>query len=279
VAAAVCSFHVAVYLARHLTRLRGRDVQARAKPLTTSALVRQLLAFLVECGAFTVTFACALCRRNPPVPRASASRRPVILLHGYAMSAGSFLWMARRLRQDGWTWVWAISCTPAFGDIRRNARMLAAAVEQARHLASADRVDIVAHSMGGLVARAYIKAGGAPSVHRLITLGTPHRGTVNGTLGGLVDPMVRQMRIGSPLLEELARDDPVPHTVNVVSIYSRFDAIVIPPENAHYPGALNVELDGVGHTGLLLSRRVYELIRKSLATEESELSSRGPARV
>lgn len=38
------------------------------------------------------------------------------------------------------------------------------------------QVDIVAHSMGGLVARAYLQKHGSDRVERLVTFGTPHKG-------------------------------------------------------------------------------------------------------
>src|SRR5581483_3753930 len=37
-------------------------------------------------------------------------------------------------------------------------------------------VDLVAHSHGGLVARAYLQRHGAERVHALVTIGTPHKG-------------------------------------------------------------------------------------------------------
>jgi triacylglycerol esterase/lipase EstA (alpha/beta hydrolase family) len=107
-------------------------------------------------------------------------------------------------------------------------------------------------------------------VHRVITLGTPHRGTSHGVVGGWIDPMVRQMQVDSPFLGELAQDDRVPDETHFVSIYSMFDAVVVPPENAHYSGALNIQIEDVGHNSLLLSRRVYTLIRENLEAESAK---------
>ncbi|MHC4042855.1 alpha/beta fold hydrolase [Bradyrhizobium sp. 23AC] len=58
----------------------------------------------------------------------------------------------------------------------RNAELLKKCMDE---LFPGKTVDIVAHSAGGLVARAYVQAfGGAPRVHKLIFLGTPHQGSV-----------------------------------------------------------------------------------------------------
>lgn len=66
------------------------------------------------------------------------------------------------------------------------------------------RVDLVAHSMGGLISRAYIEEAGASNeatVNRLITLATPHQGTLaayrgwyGGDPGGIIpEEMFRQL--------------------------------------------------------------------------------------
>ncbi|MDB2449056.1 alpha/beta fold hydrolase [bacterium] len=58
-----------------------------------------------------------------------------------------------------------------------NARLLADFIE--REVPGTERVDLVAHSMGGLIARTYIlEQGGDQQVARLITAGTPLRGSV-----------------------------------------------------------------------------------------------------
>lgn len=58
-----------------------------------------------------------------------------------------------------------------------NAQLLAEFIE--REVPAADQVDLVAHSMGGLISRVYIlERGGDQRVVRLITAGTPLRGSV-----------------------------------------------------------------------------------------------------
>ncbi|MFE6825768.1 hypothetical protein [Streptomyces sp. NPDC057690] len=81
---------------------------------------------------------------------------------------------------------WRLSC-------RYNARLLARRVDESlgRWRASAPgrsdaRVRLICHSMGGLVGRYYVEClGGAEVTRRLITLGTPHRGSI-GALDTLV---------------------------------------------------------------------------------------------
>ena len=194
------------------------------------------------------------------------ARRPVVLLHGWAQHTANFLWLARRLRRDGWLDVYSVRHTALGGDIERSAARLGDVIDGIRRTCGASHVDVVAHSMGGLVARAYVRARGAASgIGRLITLGTPHQGTrVFSWLG--VEPMLVQMRPESPLLSRLGADDPVPALVDCTAIYSVDDALVVPSTAAYYPGAFNIELRGLGHMSMLFSPRVYELVRENLAS-------------
>lgn len=63
------------------------------------------------------------------------------------------------------------------------AKLLKTKVDQVKAAAKWPRVDIVAHSMGGLVAREYIGTlDGGSNIDQLITLGTPHDGSPEGYL-------------------------------------------------------------------------------------------------
>jgi len=230
--------------------------------------VGRLVAFGAECGLTALlVFLAPLGMRRPRVRGpAPGAQRPVVLLHGYAQHSANFLWLARRLRRDGWTHVYSIAHRPIFGDIAGSAERLGATLDEIRRACHAPALDVVAHSMGGLVARAHVRArAGASGVARLITLGTPHQGTeIFRRLAR--DPMVAQMRPEADFLRGLADAGPPP-AVDCVSIYSADDAIVVPPSAAYWPGAFNIEVRGLGHHGLLFSRRVYDLVRENLAAD------------
>lgn len=231
-------------------------------------VVAAVRSFIVECGltAVLVVLTPFGMRRRPRLRSrgGDTERHPVVLLHGYAQHSANFLWLARRLRRDGWHHVYSIAHTPVLGDLERSAARLGGVLDDIRHACSASAVDVVAHSMGGLVARAYVHArGSASGIGRLVTLGTPHQGTE--VLRWLArDPMVAQMRPEAAFVRGLA-EHALPPSVDCVSIYSVDDAIVVPPGAAYWPGAFNIEIRGVGHHALLFSRRVYELLRENLA--------------
>ncbi len=114
-------------------------------------------AFALECAAtalLPLATPLALRRRRVRPLDSGDPRPPVVLLHGYAQHTANFTWLARRLRRDGWRHLYLVAHTPVGGDIERSAHRLGEALDRLRRATGASRVDIVAHSMGGLVARA-----------------------------------------------------------------------------------------------------------------------------
>lgn len=193
--------------------------------------------------------------------RARGPRHPVILLHGFAMNRTNWLWVGSRLAARG---VGPLYGTSYFSpqSVRVSAQHLKNFVERVIAREDAARVDIVAHSLGGVVARYYIeRLGGARRVGRLVTIGSPHRGTLLGRLG--LVPSARDLQAGSPLLDELGTPDP---NVQYTSVWSRADAIIIPPESACIaPAGQDQIFDDLGHLSMLLSPRVIDAVAARLA--------------
>jgi hypothetical protein len=233
------------------------------EPLPWPARVLGALStFMAECAA-SVLLVLTLplgWRRRRVVAIDAAAGRPVLLVGGWLAHPGAFGWLAHRLRRDGWQPVSDVVAWRPWEDVARAAARLAAAIDRIRRTSGGRDVDVIAHGTGGLVARAHLRATGrASGVVRLITLGTPHQGTA-------IWPTAR-LRPGAALLTRLAEDDRVPAPVETVAIYSRDDALVVPTSRAYHPGAFNIELGGLGHLSLLISRRVYALVRENLAAE------------
>lgn len=185
-------------------------------------------------------------------------RPPVLLVHGYVCNRGFWFWLRGKLRAEGLR-VATISFDPPFTDIDRFADNLHERIEKLVAETGAAQVSLVAHSMGGLVSRAYMRRYGAGRVARLITLGTPHAGTRIASLG--LGPNARQMRVGSPWLAELgAAAPPVP----TLAVWSAHDTIVAPQENARLPGAREIALSGLGHLAMAISPRILNILRDEL---------------
>jgi pimeloyl-ACP methyl ester carboxylesterase len=188
-----------------------------------------------------------------------AGHRPVLLVHGLACNRGVWWLLSRRLRAAGFGCVHVIDLEPLNADLDQLAGTLEHEVVRLRRIYPGERLTIVAHSMGGLVARAMLRLPGSGPIHHLITLATPHCGA---SLARALDwPCIRQMRPGSEWLACLnthtADSRAAPRTT---CIYSANDNLVAPANSAALPGAAHFEVSGLGHFGLLISRRVGNLL-------------------
>jgi pimeloyl-ACP methyl ester carboxylesterase len=248
------------------------------KPDVRRGLANTVGLFLFECASFyaiLVTGPLGFFWPFPAPPK--SSRPPLLLVHGYFLTRASLLVLAWRLRSEGFPVVIAANYKTVRGEIHETARRLGREIDTALAASGHDRVHVVAHGLGGLVARTYLRDRGADArIHRLVTLGTPHQGTKVAVFA--FDPLARELRPGSRLLSELAREDPVPSLTEVTSIFSPFDALVLPPRNAYYHGAGNVEVNGIGHHALLFSPKVFRLLVESL-TDGTEAPFAGRASI
>ncbi|NML61730.1 alpha/beta fold hydrolase [Massilia sp. RP-1-19] len=218
------------------------------------------------------------------MPRARPSQRifpgspvaPVLLVHGYGCNSGYWIHLLPLLDAARISHA-CRDLEPLGGDIDGYVPALARAVEDLCQASGAARVTILAHSMGGLAARAYLRQHGAGRVARIITLGTPHHGTSLASLGlGANARQMRRARRGdapeSAWLRELAAGEGAEARRLVTSIYSHHDNIVAPQTSSCLSGARNIAFGGVGHVALgsnphILSCILHELARETPALE------------
>jgi triacylglycerol esterase/lipase EstA (alpha/beta hydrolase family) len=199
---------------------------------------------------------------TPPHVQAGSGQLPVLLLHGYACNSGYWTQLSARLRRAGISHA-APDLEPLGADIDQYVAQVHAAIGQLCAAAGAQRVVIVAHSMGGLVARAYLRRYGEAKVARLITLGTPHHGTALAAWG--LGRNAAQMRCDSAWLQALDAAEANLQRDMITSIYSHHDNIVAPQDTSRLHGAQHVAVGAIGHVALgrhpLILRRVLEEIR------------------
>ncbi|MET9440030.1 alpha/beta fold hydrolase [Streptomyces sp. NPDC006610] len=208
------------------------------------------------------------------------TRPPVVLLHGFIDNRSVFLLLRRSLAQDGHQHVESLNYSPLTCDIRTAARLLGRHVEEICERTGSDRVDIVGHSLGGLIARYYVqRLAGDTRVRTVVTLGTPHSGTRVVPLAD-AHPIVRQMRPGSSLLEELTLPAPGCRT-RFVSFWSDLDHLMDPLDSARidHPDlpARNVRVTGVGHFALPVHPAVAAEIRRTLDSAHDTPATPGQA--
>ncbi len=186
----------------------------------------------------------------------------IVLVPGYLMNEGC-MWVLRwRLRRDGFKVV-VFEPGGKMLPIDEQADLLGEFIQRTAG-SSSRSLTLVGHSMGGLVCRWYAGSGHCDPqrLKRLITIGTPHRGTMLWSLG--IGPAARDMRPGSLFLSRLSSCRNLQNTCQCFSIASDFDELIIPNEHAVFPGAEHHTVHLVGHFRLVLSARVYALVYQCL---------------
>jgi pimeloyl-ACP methyl ester carboxylesterase len=210
---------------------------------------------------------------QPPSARALfaadplAARIPVVLVHGLIDNRSIFAVMRRSLRRRGFAQVCSWNYSPFSSDLARCAANLGAHIERVCEQTGHDRVHVVGHSLGGLIARYHLqRQAGDGRIESLVTLGTPHQGSVLAHV--VPTPLIRQLRPDSPVLQELAEPMPGCRT-RVTAIYSDLDQIVLPTRagRCEHPDlrARNVLVHGVGHMSLPIHRGVVDEVAATLA--------------
>lgn len=192
---------------------------------------------------------------TPAVPR-----RAVLLVHGFVCNRGLWNPWMKQLTAGDVPFI-AINLEPVFGSIDRYVSTLDDAVRRLEALGGPPPV-IVAHSMGGLAVRAWLRDQGADHrVHSVVTIGTPHRGTWLARLA--LTANARQMRPASPWLRALNAEEPSSRRALFTCFFSHCDNIVFPASGAALPGADNRHVAGIAHVHLAFHRSVIdEVLRR-----------------
>ena len=174
----------------------------------------------------------------------SSATGPVVLMqHGYVNNGAVWFFTARVLEARGFR-VFTID-QPAFASIDVMGDRLAARIADVLAATGASQLTLVAHSMGGLICRAYLRRYGGEKVDQLITMGSPHHGTFHAHLAS--GPNGAQMRPGNAWLTTLGE---TVVTVPFTSIYSLHDTIISPQDSSVMIEADNVALMAVGHVSM-----------------------------
>ncbi|MCW2696860.1 MAG: estB [Modestobacter sp.] len=214
---------------------------------------RLAVAVAVAVAAVPAVLAALLVPRltaGEPPPVAQELPGPVLLVPGYGGSARSLEPLAARLTSAGRDATVVPVPGNGTGDLTAAADSLAAAAADALARTGAGSVDVVGYSAGGIIARLWVADGGASSVRRVVTLGTPHHGTTLADLATGIAPDqcpvgCQQLTTDSPLLDRLNAGDETPAGPTWVSVWTTVDGTVTPPESARLDGALDLPVQSV----------------------------------
>jgi len=210
--------------------------------------------------------------RGASVQNLGKEVRPVVLIHGFMGTRGSMYPLEKRLEEDGY-------CVLSFNlglinlrDIRTSAFRIQRKIEGILAQTGVEEIDMIGHSMGGLIGLYMIKKlGGHKRVRRFILLGSPVHGTWAALAGiatvGVYSASTWQLLPRSKFLDEL-HQGPIPGTVEVHSLSAARDW-VCPPSSTRLKGS-EAHSVNLGHSSLVISPEVYRHVHNILKKEDAE---------
>jgi triacylglycerol esterase/lipase EstA (alpha/beta hydrolase family) len=207
-------------------------------------------------------------------PAPAPAKLPILLLHGVGCNAGVWTGFRRYFDSRGIGPVYALSYGPPLASIELFATEVGDRIAAILADTGASQVLLVAHSMGGLVARAYLRQYGGAKVRRLVTIGTPHHGSRHAWL--MAGICLSQMRPGSGWLDGLNDDRSGEGGVPAVSVWSWHDSMVTPQTSSRIDWGRNIAISGVAHNALLDDRNVWSLVAAEIVGAAEPPPRAGP---
>ncbi len=249
----------------------GSDPTPRAGPLPL------LRAWLGECIVAWQVFGWRQPFRSAAWPDVAGrpGQRGIVFVHGYLCNRVFWApWLERCAAQR--RPCVAVNLEPVFCDLDDYVPQLEQAVARLEQETGLPPL-LVCHSMGGLVARAWLAAdaSAAARIQHVITIGTPHRGTWLARLGRTANAL--HMRQTSEWLLGLVGREPALHTGRFTCFYGHADNIVFPPAVATLPGADNRHLGATAHVAMAFHPEVVSEVARRLAIGEGSASATRPA--
>jgi triacylglycerol lipase len=248
---AIYVFGSFLLMGRHVgARQLGRSLRELIRELWIAGLTQPILPLFYLIGH--------------RMQRGKAGGVPIVFVHGYMQNRVGFLGLARTLARKGLGPMFGFNY-PWFASIASNAQRLERFVERVCKETGSGAVDLVCHSMGGLVAMEMMSDEARRAdlkVRRCVTIATPHAGVM--WRGPLLGVGAASLRRGSKLLEAHAG---VKLAVPCLSVFSSHDNIVHPKESASLAlrGGRDIEVDGPAHLAILFSPKAAEHVASFLA--------------
>src|SRR3954447_8434783 len=196
-------------------------------------------------------------------PASSLALDPILFVHGWNGSASNWSTMISRFEKDGYpkSYLSAYSYNTSTSNKTLAETEVKSHVESLLKATGASKVDILAHSMGSLNTRWYIKfLGGESKVDDWVSLGGPNHGTE--TANTCSQTACVEMRVGSTFLSELNAGDETPGTVSYGTWWSPCDEIINPDESVILTGATNHKTACLTHAALTTNETVYKEVRE-----------------
>lgn len=247
---------------------------AARRPATYAGHLKELTSTVVTAGVYPFGFRD---RGFVPDPAEDDSTvpTPVLLVHGYGANKSNWLFVTRYLRQAGFGRVHALNYNPLTADIPALAEQCATRAEEVRAHFGTERIHVIGHSLGGIIARYAVQVHGLADVGVCVTVASPHGGVRmarHGSPIATLSPFASgvQLRPDSSVMTML-RHSAQPGPTRYVAYYSNLDlivpakrAMILEPELE----ATNILVKDTGHLSIMLSRRLSSSIVDQLGAAE-----------
>lgn len=199
-------------------------------------------------------------RINSP-RRADADLPPLVLIHGYGTNAGCWLYLAHKFRKAGYP-VSAFVYRSINGSPERIISDLGSLIQTLEHEPGSRKPVLIGHSLGGLIARAWLKDETSQQrIQGLITLGTPHGGSKLAVLG--LGRLATTLRPDSDFIRALQQAPPL--APPCVALAGPGDESVLPPSHLLPPDSWQFHLaPPAGHFGMLFHPQIASMILQEL---------------
>ncbi|MFC8453641.1 esterase/lipase family protein [Kitasatospora sp. NPDC057223] len=218
-----------------------------------------LLAALAALGLTTAV--------QPATASAATAHTPVVFVHGFSGSSSNWATAEALFAAGGYTsgelfafdYNWMQSN-------QSSAASLASYVQQVLARTGAKQVDIVNHSMGGLVSDWYVKQlGGQPYVRHLASIAGANHGTTYAS-ACLIYTSCIEMYPGSSFLATVTSGDVTPGSTKYGTWYSPCDGVILPYTSTVLSGATNNLVACQTHIGFLTDTITLSAVKNFLAT-------------
>jgi len=187
---------------------------------------------------------------------------PVLLVHGFMVGMTVFNKMSAYLTALG-KQVHRFNLQTDRGNLGLDKLAEQVANYVDKNFGRSQQFDLVGLSMGGLVARYYVqKLGGGDRVDKLITISSPHKGTLTAHLLPLYSCV--QMRPNSDFLADLNRDLEALKKVNYTCLWTPYDFIIVPAESSLLGVGQEIKLSVFSHRMMVRDDRTIKAIAARL---------------
>jgi pimeloyl-ACP methyl ester carboxylesterase len=261
--------------ARRAAAAAGAVAHAARRPATYAGHLREVTSTAITAGMWPLGFGDRGIEDLAALPDGSPVETPVLLVHGYGANKSNWLLVHRHLHQAGFRRVSALNYNPLTADIPTLAERCAERADALRAHYGTDRVHVIGHSLGGIIARYAVQVLGAEGVGVCITIASPHGGVRlarHGSVFAELSPLASglQLRPDSWVMT-LLRSSARPLPTRFVAYYSNLD-LIVPARRARIVepalAATNLLVKDHGHLSIMLSRRLASSVVDQLGAAE-----------